>query len=96
LKLNAYPLLVDLTILVWPIVVIGSVIMAIVSSIFIGLYFSAIVYHVSAQTLCFWTLFLASKLIIVALCIFGIWKLHVLMVFTFKREKSRSNIKRSY
>ncbi|KAF5791764.1 putative uncharacterized membrane protein [Helianthus annuus] len=34
-----------LTILVWPIVVIGSVIMAIVSSIFIGLYGSAIVYQ---------------------------------------------------
>lgn len=34
-----------LTILVWPIVVIGSVIMAIVSSIFIGLYGSAVVYQ---------------------------------------------------
>lgn len=34
-----------LTILVWPIVVIGSVILAIVSSIFIGLYGSAIVYQ---------------------------------------------------
>lgn len=34
-----------LTILVWPIVVVGSVIMAIVSSIFIGLYGSVIVYQ---------------------------------------------------
>ncbi|KAL7603415.1 hypothetical protein Lser_V15G20176 [Lactuca serriola] len=34
-----------LTILVWPIVVIGSVILAIVSSIFIGLYGSAVVYQ---------------------------------------------------
>ncbi|KAJ9562304.1 hypothetical protein OSB04_007464 [Centaurea solstitialis] len=34
-----------LTILVWPIVVIGSVIMAIVSSMFIGLYGSAVVYQ---------------------------------------------------
>ncbi|XP_024978521.1 uncharacterized membrane protein At3g27390 [Cynara cardunculus var. scolymus] len=34
-----------LTILVWPIVVIGSVMMAIVSSMFIGLYGSAVVYQ---------------------------------------------------
>lgn len=36
-----------LTILMWPIVVLGSILMAIVSSIFIGLYASVIVYQVS-------------------------------------------------
>lgn len=35
-----------LTILLWPIVVVGSIVVAIVSSIFIGLYGSAIVYQV--------------------------------------------------
>lgn len=41
-----------LTILLWPLVVIGSVVMAIFSSFFIGLYGAVIVYQVSNLSLC--------------------------------------------
>lgn len=40
-----------LTILMWPLIVIGSIVMAIFSSIFIGLYGSVIVYQVSLNPL---------------------------------------------